>query len=295
MVFINSEGKFNDNSYLIDGELYRMKGNLALYVIENNGARMMIDAGEALMARKIVNKLKEFGLFPIHKILLTHSHFDHVQAVGKLKKIMKEINIEVLASERAIENLVNPEKMNAYFGYKVDPIENITPLKEGDIVDLNGLKLEVYDFFGHTQDSIAVLDKKNKNIFAGDSIMDKYDPDTIIPEFVPPDFNETEYLKTFQKLRNFKDILKSISLAHFGVWNDNDFVKILNDMEKFHFNAKSSIIQWYNENSSVEYITLKYHEKFIPNSKIHTKKNILGLQLVVQWLIDGLKYTNFIK
>jgi len=294
MVFINSEGKFNDNSYLIDGELYRMKGNLALYVIENNGARMMIDAGEALMARKIVNKLKEFGLFPIHKILLTHSHFDHVQAVGKLKKIMKEINIEVLASERAIENLVNPEKMNAYFGYKVDPIENVTPLMDGDIVDLNGLKLEIFDFFGHTRDSIAILDKRNKNIFVGDSIMDKYDPDTIIPEFVPPDFNEDAYLNTFKKLRKLKDTLKSVSLAHFGVWKDNDFVKILNEMEDFHFNAKESMIKWYHENPSLEYITVKYHEKFIPNSKIHTKDNILGLQFVLGWLIDGLKYAGFI-
>jgi len=37
MVFINSEGKFNDNSYLIDAELYRLKGTLSLYVVENNG------------------------------------------------------------------------------------------------------------------------------------------------------------------------------------------------------------------------------------------------------------------
>jgi len=42
MVFIHTEGKFNDNSYLIDGELYRMKGNIALYIIENNDMRLMI-------------------------------------------------------------------------------------------------------------------------------------------------------------------------------------------------------------------------------------------------------------
>jgi len=41
MVFINSDGKFNENTYLIDAELYRMKGNLAIYI-------------------------KEFGLYPIH-------------------------------------------------------------------------------------------------------------------------------------------------------------------------------------------------------------------------------------
>ena len=54
MVFLNFEGKFNDNTYLIDSLFFRLKDHLALYVIENDGVRMMIDAGEALMARKVV-------------------------------------------------------------------------------------------------------------------------------------------------------------------------------------------------------------------------------------------------
>ncbi|MHA1488188.1 MAG: MBL fold metallo-hydrolase [Promethearchaeota archaeon] len=247
------------------------------------------------MARKIVKKIKEQGLYPIHKLLLSHSHFDHVQGTVKLKKLMKDVEIEVLASEKAIKNLKNPEIMNEYFGYKVDPIENVTPLKEGDIIDIDGLKLEVFDFFGHTQDSIALLDKKNKNIFVGDSIIDKYDPGTPFPEFVPPDFNESKYLKTFEKLRNLKDQLNSISLGHFGVWKNDDFYKIVDEMEEFHFNAKDSLIRWYNENPSLEYITLKYHEEFTPESKIHTKDNMLGLQFTIGWLIDGLKMYGFIK
>ena len=295
MVFINSEGKYNNNSYLLDGELYKMRGNLALYIVENEGMRMMIDASETLAARRVVQKLKELGLFPIHKLLLTHSHFDHVQGVGRIRKLMKENEIEVLASERAIDNLNNPEGMNKYFGYQVDPIENVTPLKEGDILDVNGLELEIYNFFGHTQDSIAVLDKKNHNIFSGDGIIDKYGPYTPFPEFVPPDFNESEYLKTFEKLRSLKTELNSISLAHFGVWKDDDFFKIVNEMEEFHFNAKDSLIKWYGENPSVDYITLKFHEKFIPKSTIHTKENILGLQLMITWLIDGLKAVGYIE
>jgi glyoxylase-like metal-dependent hydrolase (beta-lactamase superfamily II) len=289
MGFINSEGRFNQNTYLIDGELYRMKGNIALYVVENEGMRMMIDVGEALMAKKVLRKLVDLDLYPIHKILLTHSHFDHVQGVGKLKKLMKDTEIEILASEKAIDNLKNPEKMNKDLGYIVDPIENVTPLKEGDIIDLNGLKLEIFNFFGHTQDSIAALDRKNKNIFVGDAIMDKFDQNTFLPEFVPPDFMETTYLKTIQKIRNLKNDLKSLSLAHFGVWTDNDCQKIINDVENFHMDAKNSIIKWFNENPSVNYVTLKYHEKFIPDSKIHTKENIFGLQVVIEWLIKGLK------
>ena len=291
MVFINSDGTFNDNSYLLDGELYRMKGNLAIYVIENDDMRVMIDTPSELMVRKFIKKLKKFNLYPIHKIILTHSHFDHIQGVGKLKRLIEDTDIEVMASEKAIENLKNPEKMNKDFGYDVKPVENVTPLKEGDIVDVNGLKLEILNFFGHTQDSIAILDRKNKNIFVGDAVMDRFDPETPIPEFVPPDFRESEIVKTFKKLRSLKEDLNSICLAHFGVWKDEDFLRILDEMEKLHFDAKESIIKWYGENPSLEYITAKYHDKFTPDSTVHTKENIHGLELVIEWLIQGLKAT----
>ncbi len=292
MVFINSEGKFNDSTYLIDGQLFRMKGNMAIYVIENNGMRMMIDAGVALAARKVVKKIKEYGIHPIHKLLLTHSHFDHIQGVERLKALNKETEIEVLASERGINNLKNPEKMNE--GFEVNPVENVTPLKEGDNIDLNGLELEIFNFFGHTQDHVAVYDKENKNIFTGDAIINRYDRETLSPTFMPPDFNERELLKTFEKLRKMKNKLISISLSHFGVWEGEDFEKIINEMEVLHYKIKESIIQWYSESHSRDYITSKYHSKFIPNSKIHTKDNIIGLKWIVNGLIIGLKSSGYI-
>lgn len=293
MVFINSDGKFNENTYLIDAELYRMKGNLAIYIIENKNMRVMIDTPSDLMARRFVKKIKEFGLLPIHKLLITHSHWDHTQGYDRLKKKIGEF--ETLASEKAIDNLKNPEKINDIFEYEVGPIENVTPLKEGDIIDLNGLELEVFDFFGHTQDHIAILDKKNKNIFAGDAIINMYERESFSPTFMPPDFDESELLKTFQKLRNLKEDLRSISLDHFGVWKDEDFDFVLNQMEDLHFKTKNAMIEWYNENPDIGYITSKYHETFTPNSTIHTKENMLGLELVISWLINGLKISGFIK
>jgi len=208
---------------------------------------------------------------------------------------MGDIEVEVLASEKAINNLKNPEKLNKCFGYNVNSIEDVTPLKEGDIIDLNGLKLEVINLLGHTQDSIGLIDKKNKNIFTGDSIIDRYDYETVNPTFFQPDFKETELLKSFQKLRKLKNQLSSISLAHFGMWKDKEFDKILNEMESHHNEAKKAIIQWYKENPSIEYIASKYHDKFMPNSKIHTKDNMHGLVLLIDWLVNGLKYSGFIK
>lgn len=294
LVFIYQEGKFNDNSFLIDGYLYGNRRTLSIYLIENEGKRMLIDTFTKDMAVRIVEKLKQLEIYPIHKILLTHSHWDHIDGVNKLRSIMKDVDIEVLASENAIGNLKEPASINDIFEVKMKPIDHVTPLKDGDLIDLNGLKLKVINFFGHTMDSIALFDEKNKNIFTGDAIIDKFSYNYVQPTFMPPDFNESELLTTFQKLREMKNVLNSISLAHYGVWTDGDFEKILDEMEELHFNAKNSIIKWYNEKLSSRDIAIKYFDKFIPNSKIMQYGLLDNLERSIKWLIEGLKRSGII-
>ena len=43
MVYINSEGNFNDNTFFIDLLLFRLPHQFSLYIIENNGKRMLIE------------------------------------------------------------------------------------------------------------------------------------------------------------------------------------------------------------------------------------------------------------
>ncbi|NVM35520.1 MAG: MBL fold metallo-hydrolase [Candidatus Lokiarchaeota archaeon] len=294
IVIINSEGKYDDNYYLIDGMTLGVPKFLSIYIIEQNGMRLMIDVGEALKARKIIKKLKDFGLYPIHKIVLTHSHWDHAQGISKLYSLMKDSDVEVLASENAVENLKNPEKMiKGFEGIEgVYPFEEVIPLKEGDIIDINGLKLEVINFFGHTMDNIALFDKSNRNIFVGDSILNRLDQDAFSVPLMPPDFHEEELLKTFNKLRKMKNELNSISLGHFGVWKDNHFEQILNEMEDLYFKVKNSLIKWYNENPSIDYITNKYFKTLIPNSKVWNEKAFV---IMIEMMINGLKLSEFIK
>ena len=294
LVFIYKEGKFNDNSFLIDGFLFGAPRSLALYVVENEGTRMLIDTSTADQAKGIIKKLKMYQIYPIQKILLTHAHWDHTAGVNELKALMPEVDIEVLASENAIDKLKEPAAMNNVFEATVEPIEGATPLKEGDFIDLNGLKLEIFNFFGHSMDSIAILDERNRNIFLGDAIGAKSGYEYIQPAFMPPEFNESELLKTFQKLRDMKDKLNSITLAHFGIWTDDDFETILDEMEEFHFKTKNAIIQWYNENLSSREITLKYFETFIPNSKVVEYGLLDNLEMNIKWLIEGLKGSGFI-
>ena len=268
---------------------------LSIYVIENNGMRLMIDVGETLKARKVIKKLKDFGLYPIHKIVLTHSHWDHAQGISKLYNSMKDLDVEVLASENAVKNLIHPEKMvKGFEGFaEVYPFEgDITPLKEGDIIDINGLELEVLNFFGHTMDSIGLFDKTNKNLFAGDAAINRLDQDAFFVPLMPPDFHEQELLKTFNKLRDMRSDMNSISLSHFGVWKNKHLEQILDEMEDQYFKVKDSLIEWYNENPSIDFITNKYCRTLIPNSKFW---NQMFFTFNVEMMINGLKLSGLLK
>jgi glyoxylase-like metal-dependent hydrolase (beta-lactamase superfamily II) len=266
---------------------------LSIYIIENNGMRLMIDVGEALKARTVIKKLKDFGLYPIHKIVLTHSHWDHAQGLSKITKLMKDLDVEVMASENAIDNLRHPEKMiDGFEGINTNPFEDeVIPLKEGDIIDLNGLELEIMNFFGHTMDSIALFDESNRNIFIGDAVSMRLDQDAFYIPLMPPNFHEKDLLSSFNKLRRMKNRLSSISLAHFGVWKDTQFEQILNEMEDLYFKVKNYLIEWYDENPSVDVITSKYCRTLIPNSKFWNEKIF---EFIVGMMINGLKISGFI-
>lgn len=294
MVHIQEEGKFNENAYLLDAEFLKTEKTFAIYIIEHNGERLMIDSGEALSVRKVIKKMKSFDLYPIHKILLTHAHWDHIQGVHKILRMIKEVDIEILAHANATDILMHPEQMNEFFGYHVDPIEEVTPLKEGDTIDINGLKLQVHEFFGHTPDSIAIQDVKNRIIYAGDAILDRIDTDTFIPVLFGPHFNEEALLATYEKLRSLQDELDALAIAHYGVWKGEDFTLFLEEMEDLYFKAKDLLINTYNENPSLDHITAQYHEKLIPNSKIFTKDTLMGLHWNIEQNINTLRAAKFI-
>ena len=88
-----------------------------------------------------------------------------------------------------------------------------------------------------------------------------------------------------------KNDLNSISLSHFGVWKDNHFEQILIEMEDLYFKAKNSLIEWYNEDPSIESMTTKYFKTFTPNSKFWNEKLFV---FIINMMINGLKISRFI-
>ena len=229
MTAIRKEGKVNDDTTLIDIRMFGVPKITAIYLIES-GKTCLVDAGTHTEARKILRQLKALDIFPPDMIILTHSHWDHCQAIPFLcqraKKEGKEI--EILASEKAIPNL-RDQSYNEIFG--TGPFtnieEDIMPLKEGDIVDLNGITLKVIETPGHMTDHIAFLDEKNKNLFVGDALGDKVSDFIFIPPFYPPYWDKDAYLNSINKLKKLD--FKTITLHHFGLVYEDEAKSILDE------------------------------------------------------------------
>jgi len=114
-----------------------------VWLIENKGRKVLVDAGEG----DCWNKIKE--LDNLEKVVITHSHHDHVK---NLQEIVKKFNCGVEAFE--------PSNL---------PVE-AEELEETDKTNLCGEEFEVIHTPGHKDDSICLYNSENKVLFTGDLI-----------------------------------------------------------------------------------------------------------------------------
>lgn len=110
----------------------------------------------------VVRKITNLPLI----IINTHGHIDHIYGNGHFKQ---EILINKKDYKLAKLQYSYKEYLPLKMHFNFSPIE-FSFIKEGDIIDLGELSLEVIEFPGHTKGGILLLDRKDKILFTGDSI-----------------------------------------------------------------------------------------------------------------------------
>jgi glyoxylase-like metal-dependent hydrolase (beta-lactamase superfamily II) len=279
-------GKILENTYLIDGNMAGIPKILSLFVVKGKKSAL-IDSGTSQFAGNVVDQLKKFGLFPVDYIIISHEHWDHTQGCAPLLKALGK-NVKVYASKIAQPMIEDPSKIGYDYGMgPIEPVKNITPLKEGDVIDLEGVKLDVIAVPGHTPGHIALYDKANKNIFAMDSIGNKVDATTFIPSFNPPWFNKEQLYSTFDKMKKVK--FDTICLGHYGCWDGPDAKKILDDGKLVFENYWNFLDKNRDKLNDINYLTKTLVQKYLPKSKTVERVGEVFAQVVITWLRDGFK------
>ena len=268
-------GKINKNNYLIDVNMLGIEKLTSMFAVKGRKTAL-IDGGTSSEAQEIIKSLKAFNLLPVDYIVISHSHWDHHQAIPALLEEMSSRKVKLLAHPRAIPLLEDPSKVGYDFGRDpLLPIKGVKPIEEGDVVDLEGIKLEVIDTPGHTADCISLLDSKNRNIFVSDAVADKTGDTACVPAICPPSFDPDMYVSTLEKMKKYD--FESVCLGHYGMYYGPDVKEILDEARTTY----KQVWKFFDDNVDklgyVEWIADNLIEKFMPNSEIIKRTGFLHL------------------
>ncbi len=126
------------------------------------------------------------GLKDIKRIILTHTHFDHIGCIKEMVKGLPDVEIWVHQIEgdyleRGDERIIHGNEMFAGFirgQYGVsDGFYQLSvhrKLGEADVLEIGGLRWEVLHIPGHSAGGIGLYNAKNKVLIPGDTVYADY-------------------------------------------------------------------------------------------------------------------------
>ena len=133
------------------------------YIVFENNIAVVIDPGAD--AGKIFNVLKEKNLKTTH-ILLTHGHFDHIGAVGEIKR---QTGAKLCIHFDDSDMLKSPDKnLSVYVGGSFHTDAADMYLYDGQIIETGGMQIKVITTPGHSPGGVCF--EIGDSLFTGDTL-----------------------------------------------------------------------------------------------------------------------------
>jgi len=139
------------------------------YLVREDDGLTLIDAALPGSAPAIRAAARKHGL-PIRRIVLTHTHLDHVGSLDVLRKalpdaevLISERDARMLAGDRSVDPGETPAKLRG--SWKTCATRPTGFLRHGDRVG----SLQVVASPGHTPGHMALFDPRDGSLIAGDA------------------------------------------------------------------------------------------------------------------------------
>ncbi len=161
-----------DNVTLITG-----LGGEQSFLIEGSDKALLIDGLSGVGSLKAF--VRELTELPV-TLVNTHGHVDHIGADFEYKEVyIAPEDIPLMYAHSDMEMRLGFAKSGAMFApLPTEPkLSDVTvpgpvktlPMKNGDIFDLGGVKLEVIAVPGHTRGTVVFLDRDRRIVYSGDA------------------------------------------------------------------------------------------------------------------------------
>lgn len=204
-----------------------------MYLVIGTERAALIDTGTGIgRLDEVVAALTDLPV----QVINTHEHYDHVGGNYRFE------NTAAFDDPAALKRLANGRTAESMARYKTDEyvirpypdgfdveawhIPPHTPtrlLKDGDVIELGGRRLEVIHIPGHSPGSIALLDRKKRVLFTGDHFF----PGPLYCH--AEDVEIAKYVASNKKLADIVDLYDHVLSGHNDPWVDSEVIPRVSD------------------------------------------------------------------
>ncbi|MBQ2667082.1 MAG: MBL fold metallo-hydrolase [Clostridia bacterium] len=128
----------------------------SMYLVEGREKALLIDTG--LGGPSLPEVVKALTPLPV-ELAVTHAHGDHMALSHKFGKFyMSKKDIPLM------------DRMRGMMPQNTSTAEDVIDIRDGDVIDLGGVEIEVLELGGHTPGSVLFVDRTHKCLFTGDAL-----------------------------------------------------------------------------------------------------------------------------
>jgi 2-aminobenzoylacetyl-CoA thioesterase len=249
-----------------------------VYLLEGSEESIIISGGMSYIVPEILRQFQEFGINSdrIMRIIILHSHFDHVGVIPFFKQLLPDLEIcasrrawEILNMPKAIETINSSGRQVAkrmgmediYSGYNLEWRDGLTGtiVREGDRFNLGDIDIFILETPGHSSCSISAYIPRLKALLPSDSGGIPLNQ-TIL---ALGNSNFTDFQKSLEKL-NVLDV-HLLGADHYGYITGEEATHYIADAIETARFFRSEVEELYRKRGDIDVVVKELTDSFFSN------------------------------